>query len=351
MSVKTLYWENGILKLIDQTKLPQEMVYIDCKTKEEVWDAIKVLKVRGAPAIGIAGAYGVVLGIKDSKEIQFDNFIKELEEITSYLAVVRPTAVNLAWALNRMKKIAVNNKGKDIKTIKDLLLKEAKAIHSEDEVMCRAIGKAGASIINSGDTILTHCNAGGLATSGYGTALAVMFYVHEEEKDIHVYVDETRPLLQGSRLTSWELMNAGIDCTLICDNMAATLMQKGLISKIIVGADRVARNGDTANKIGTYNLACLAQIHNVPLYIAVPSSSCDMNINDGSEIPIEERQGHEVRTLKGVTIAPEGVKVYNPAFDVTPGAFITGFITEKGIINAPFGETLPKVIENSSEIR
>ena len=340
MAIATIYWDKDQVKLIDQTRLPVECVYISCRTKEDIWQAIKIMQIRGAPAIGIAAAFGVFLGMNTSTANTYQEFISELEEVTVYLAAVRPTAVNLKWALERMKAVIKKNADQSVDALKKRLFQEAMQILDEDKEMCRQIGKFGSELIKPGISVITHCNAGGLANEDYGTALAVFFRAHEQKVDFHVYVDETRPVLQGSRLTSWELMQAGIDCTLICDNMAASLMRHKKIDLVIVGGDRVARNGDTANKIGTYNLACLANIHKIPFYVAVPSNSFDLEIANGSFIPIEERASNEVTHIKDVTVSPAGIKVYNPAFDVTPADLITGFITERGIIEPPYEKNL-----------
>ncbi|HGJ63794.1 TPA: S-methyl-5-thioribose-1-phosphate isomerase [bacterium] len=340
MPIPTIEWNNGKVRMIDQTLLPNELKYIDCETVEQVWEAIKVLKVRGAPAIGIAGALGAVLGIWNFDAKDYNNFSKQLIKTTSYLATSRPTAVNLFWALDRIKRTMEENKDKNISQLKGILLAEALKIIDEDKIMCRAIGEHGATLIKDGDTILTHCNAGGLATADYGTALAVMFTAHEQGKRIKVFADETRPLLQGARLTSWELMHAGIDVTLICDNMSAQVMKEGKIDCVIVGADRIASNGDTANKIGTYGVAVLAKEHKIPFYIAAPTSTLDMSLETGDLIPIEQRKSEEITEGFGKRTAPEGVKVYNPAFDVTPARLIDGIITEKGIARKPYTESL-----------
>lgn len=340
MPVETINWKNGKVVYIDQTLLPHKVKFVVCPDVKTLWHAIKTLKVRGAPAIGIAGALGVVLGVKDSKAKTKSAFLKEVDKAAKYLASSRPTAINLFWALARMECVAEKNAGKNIGEIKKVLLKEALRIIEEDRASCRRMAKYGASLIKSGDTILTHCNAGALATADYGTALGVLFEASKQGKSIKVYVDETRPLLQGARLTTWELMHEGIDTTLICDNMAASLMEKGRIDKIFVGADRVAGNGDAANKIGTYNLAVLAKYHSVPFYVVAPLSSFDFNIKSGRDIPIEERGADEVRTVLGKRIAPRKVKVYNPAFDVTPNELITAIVTENGIFKRPCKENL-----------
>ncbi len=340
MALITIDWVNGKVKLIDQTLLPEKLVYLYLDKVEDLWEAIKNLRVRGAPALGIAVGLGVVLGIKNSRAKTFKIFYKELKALINYLAGSRPTAVNLCWALKRMERVALANKDTTIPMLKDILLNEAKAIIEEDKGICRAIGKNGAKLIKDIDAILTHCNAGGLATSDYGTALACFFSAKEQGKRIMVYVDETRPLLQGARLTTWELKHAGIDAVLICDNMAGEVMKEGKVNKVIVGADRIASNGDTANKIGTYSLAILARAHNIPFYIAAPVSTIDFSLSHGGKIPIEERKPEEITSWFGKRVAPKGIKVYNPAFDVTPARFITGIITEKGIARPPYRKSL-----------
>ena len=340
MPIPTIEWADGRIHLIDQTLLPNEFNQIYCDDVESVWEAIKSLRVRGAPAIGIAGALGAVLGIWRSKATNYPDFAAELKRITDYLATSRPTAVNLFWALERIEGTAEKHKDLEIEQLKGVLLDEAQSIIEEDRAKCRAIGQHGLNLLHNGDTILTHCNAGGLATSDYGTALAVMFSAHESGKNISVYADETRPLLQGARLTAWELMQAGIDVTLICDNMAAQVMKEGKIQCVIVGADRIAANGDTANKIGTYNVAILAKAHDIPFYVAAPTSTLDLSLETGDLIPIEQRAAEEVTEGFGNRTAPEGVKVYSPAFDVTPAHLITAIITEKGIAHPPYKESL-----------
>ena len=340
MPIPTIEWVDGRIHLIDQTLLPNEFKQIYCDDVESVWEAIKSLRVRGAPAIGIAGALGAVLGIWKSKATNYPDFAAELKKVTDYLATSRPTAVNLFWALKRIEQTAEKHKDLEIEQLKGVLLDEAQNIIEEDRARCRAIGQHGLNLLRNGDTILTHCNAGGLATSDYGTALAVMFSAHESGKNISVYADETRPLLQGARLTAWELMQAGIDVTLICDNMAAQVMKEGKIQCVIVGADRIAANGDTANKIGTYNVAILAKAHDLPFYVAAPTSTLDLSLKTGDLIPIEQRAPEEVTKGFGSRTAPEGVKVYSPAFDVTPAHLITAIITEKGIVRPPYEESL-----------
>ena len=337
--IKTLEWigdGDGHVKLIDQTRLPGEVVYLKVNDAEAMWEAIKVLRVRGAPAIGVAAAFGAVLGVQNVPDDgSLEQVRDKLKEVCDYLATSRPTAVNLFWALERMQRVAGEEMLKAAIDLKERLLAEAQAIRDEDAQMCRAIGQHGADLIETNGNVLTHCNAGGLATSEYGTALAVMFAANEKGKRFHVYVDETRPLLQGSRLTAWELQQAGIDATLICDNMAGHLMQQDKVDLVVTGADRIAANGDTANKIGTYSLAVLAKAHEIPFYIAAPSSTFDLSIPDGSQVPIEQRTAEEITTPGGIRMAPKGVAVYNPAFDVTPHTLIGAIITEKGIIEKP----------------
>lgn len=346
MPLETIRWNRrGWIELIDQTLLPNELRYIACRTVEEVREAIKTLRVRGAPAIGIAGALGVVLGIWGSEARSYDEFKAELDQVADYLATSRPTAVNLFWALDRMRRAAERNKDKPIPELKKLLLREALDIIEEDKRICRAIGRNGARLLPDECTILTHCNAGGLATADYGTALGVIYAAAEMGKRIKVFADETRPLLQGARLTAWELMRNGIDVTLICDNTAAYVMRQGLVDCVIVGADRIAANGDTANKIGTYNLAVLAKEHGIPFYVAAPSSTFDLTLESGDQIPIEERSPEEVTCPFGRRIAPEGVKVYNPAFDVTPAHLITAIITEKGVIRQPLERNISETLK------
>ena len=343
MPVETINWKNGKIKFIDQTKLPKHLKFVYCDDLTRLWKAIKRLEIRGAPAIGIAGALGAALGANKSKAKDFARFFRDLKHVTRYLASSRPTAVNLFWALERMENVARHNRSMTVVKIKQMILDEALKVITEDKKSCRAMGRYGASLIKKGDTILTHCNAGGLATADYGTALGVLFEAKKQGKNIKVYADETRPLLQGARLTAWELIHEGIDTTLICDNMAASLMAKGKIDKIFVGADRIASNGDTANKIGTYNLAVLARHHRVPFYVVAPLSTFDLKLKSGGQIPIEERDANEVRTIFGRVVAPKNVKVYNPAFDVTPGGYITAIINEYGIFRRPFAKTLRRL--------
>lgn len=347
MPLPTIEWEgdiSGRVRLIDQTLLPTELKFVYCEDIKSIWHAIKTLMVRGAPAIGIAAAMGVVLGIKDIHAKNTDAFLKELKQVTTYLGTSRPTAVNLFWGLTRMERVAQENKGKSVQEIKEVLLREALKIQNEDKVICRQIGENGVSLIKDGSGILTHCNAGGLATADYGTALAVLFKAKEQGKRIAVYADETRPLLQGARLTAWELLHAGIDVTLICDNMAAHVMKLGKVQCVIVGADRIAANGDTANKIGTFGVSILAKEHGIPFYVAAPVSTFDLTIKSGDEIPIEERSPEEVTNGFGKKTAPEGIRVFNPAFDVTPAKNITAIITEKGVIQRPSVENIRRLL-------
>lgn len=335
--LRPLWWNadvgpHGALELIDQTRLPAELIILTCSTLESVWRAIKTLQVRGAPAIGIAAAYGVVVGLNEFSP-NGENWRDRLAQTCDYLAESRPTAVNLFWALDRMRKRAAQLRDHDWTSARDSLLQEAHAIRDEDAAMCRAIGAIGQHLVPDGAGVLTHCNAGALATSEYGTALAVIYAAHQAGRRFKVFIDETRPLLQGARLTAWELVQTGIDATLICDNMAATLMASGEVNVVITGADRIAANGDTANKIGTYGLAVLAAAHGIPFYAAAPSSTFDPAVPDGSAIPIEHRDAEEVRSFGGVQTAPAGMPCFNPAFDVTPARLITGLITERRLIH------------------
>lgn len=336
MNIETIKWEGGKVKLVDQTLLPIELRHIYCADVKELWRAIKELKVRGAPAIGIAGALGVVLASRAINARSRQEFDKKMKEAAAYLRSCRPTAVNLAWALERMKRVLKNNPNESIGKIKWLLFKEADEIIEEDKAICRKMGHFGARLIKNGDTILTHCNAGGLATADYGTALGVLYRAKEEGKRFKVYATETRPLLQGARLTTWELMQHKINVTLICDNMVGDVMKQGLIDKVFVGADRIAQNGDTANKIGTYNIAVLAQAHKVAFYVVAPISTFDCTLEHGRDIPIEQRAPEEVAQMCGRRIAPIGVKVYNPAFDVTPHRLIKAIVTERRIFKPPY---------------
>jgi len=344
MIVQAVKWVGGIdgcLELVDQRRLPAEFVKLQCRDVETLFEAIKTLAVRGAPAIGVSAAYGLVLALqKLSADDNIEKSFAALKIAREHLASSRPTAVNLFWALDRVWQAAVPVE--TLLQLREIVLTEANAIYEEDVNMCRRIGQHGEKFIQDGAGILTHCNAGALATAGQGTALSLMFEAHKNGKKFRVYADETRPLLQGARLTAWELQQAGIDITVICDNMAGWLMKQGKINAVITGADRIAANGDTANKIGTYSLSILAREHGVPFYIAAPSSTFDLNIKSGSEIPIEQRSAEEVTMLGGTQIAPAGVSVYNPAFDVTNAGDIAAIITEKGIIEKPNAEQISR---------
>lgn len=341
MGIRTIEWKNAGIRIIDQTKLPDKLAYLDIRDLKTLWQAIKELKVRGAPALGAAAGLGVYLGIKDFRGGSFAEFEKESDRIIEYLADSRPTAVNLFWGLERMRRTISKNQGVSLSELKKICFAEAEKIIEEDRFACRKIGGFGAALLKKNDTILTVCNAGILATIDYGTALGVIYRAQDEGKNPKVYACETRPLLQGARLTTWELKKNGVDVTLICDNMAATLMAQGKIDRVIAGADRIAANGDTANKIGTYSLAVLSYYHKIPFYIAAPSSTFDLSIRAGKDIPIEQRDGREIKELFFKKPAAEKeVKVYNPAFDVTPNKLITAIITEKGVIEAPYRKNI-----------
>jgi len=342
--IQTIQWRNGRVRIIDQTKLPGKLVYVDCADVAMLWRSIRTMRVRGAPALGIAGCLGVVLAIMPMKARSARELLKKLDHAIRYLGSARPTAVNLFWALERMRGAALRSSDKPVTTIKKLLLREALRVIDEDKEICRRMADWGARLVQGGDRILTHCNAGALATADFGTALGVLYRAGQLGKRVTVYADETRPLLQGARLTAWELMRQKIDVTLICDNMAATLMAQKKIDKVFVGADRVAANGDAANKIGTYNVAVLARYHGIPFYVVAPLSSFDFSLKNGKEIPIEQRDPREVVEINNKRIAPAGVKVYNPAFDVTPHRLITAIVTEKGIARKPFTQTLRRFI-------
>ena len=337
---QTLAWTEGNFYLLDQTRLPVETVIEKQETVEQVWESIKQLKVRGAPAIGIAGAYGLVLSVRDSLHLDLAAFLNRLREQAAYLDSARPTAVNLHWALERMLQKAEDLTDLNVPDLYQALEAEAIQIHNEDRQLCRRIGEHGQRLIQPGMGVLTHCNAGSLATSELGTALAPLYLAHEQGVSFRVYADETRPLLQGSRLTAWELQQSGIDVTVICDNMAAHLMSQGLIQLVIVGTDRVAANGDVANKIGTLGVAILAHHFQIPFYVACPYSTIDFQTPTGAAIVIEERGEQEVTHFGLRRTAPEQIQYRNPAFDVTPHGLVTGLITERGIIQPPNGETL-----------
>jgi methylthioribose-1-phosphate isomerase len=343
MIAQALKWVGGVegyLELIDQRRLPGELAKLQCRNVGQLYEAIKTLAVRGAPAIGVAAGYGLVLSLQHSGcGGDLEEGLKALEKSCEYLASVRPTAVNLFWALDRVRRKAVqfaaSEPSADSEALRNVVLGEAQAIYQEDVDMCRRIGEHGERFIKDGAGVLTHCNAGALATAGQGTALSVMYEAKKKGKKFKVYADETRPLLQGARLTAWELQQAGIDVTVICDNMAGWLMKQGKISAVITGADRIAANGDAANKIGTYSLSILAREHGIPFYIAAPSSTFDLKTKSGAEIPIEERPADEVLLFDNRRTAPDGIDIYNPAFDVTQAQDITAIITDRGVIEKP----------------
>ena len=342
--------ENSALVIIDQTKLPGKRSILRLTNIKDIWDAIYLLKVRGAPAIGVAAAIGVYLAAKEIDTEDFDDFYKRFSEAKSYLASSRPTAVNLFWALDRMDSVVKENKNKSISEVKELLHDEAVAIREEDIWVCKQIGEFGLTLVKPGDGILTHCNAGQLATVKYGTATAPMYLGHERGYNFKIFADETRPLLQGARLTAYELFESGLDVTLICDNMSATVMKNGWVNAIFVGCDRVAANGDAANKIGTSVVATVAKRYNVPFYVCAPTSTIDMNTRTGSDIKIEQRPAEEVTEMwYKERMAPKGVKVFNPAFDVTDNDLISGIVTEYGIAQAPYTETLKEIFEKKKQ--
>ncbi len=330
--VPTVEWKDGTVRLLDQSQLPGAVEFLDCRDYKAVADAIRTLKVRGAPAIGVTAAMGVALGAQAIRATDYPTFAQAVLTICDDLAATRPTAVNLFWALERMRRKLESAQAQPVSTIKQILTSESQAILEEDITLCKTMGRHGAELIRDGQTVLTHCNAGSLATAGYGTALGVIRAAFEQGKKVNVIADETRPVLQGSRLTAWELMQDHIPVTLITDNMAGSLMRQGKIHLCIVGADRIAANGDVANKIGTYSVAVLAKAHNIPFYVAAPYSTIDLKTMSGDQIPIEQRNPSEVTSIHGShPVAPKGVAVYNPAFDVTPADLITGIITERGV--------------------
>ncbi|RAL21104.1 S-methyl-5-thioribose-1-phosphate isomerase [Thermoflavimicrobium daqui] len=343
----SVIWQNDHLQLLDQRKLPTETVYMELQTPESVWDAIYTLAVRGAPAIGIAAAYGLYLGIRQVESM--DQFWRELKRVADYLNSARPTAVNLSWALNRVQEKVMSHQSQSLEQLKEIVLAEAKLIHQEDETVCRKIGENLLTFMQDGMGILTHCNAGGLATAAYGTALAPIYLAKQKGWNLKVFADETRPVLQGARLTAYELQQADIDVTLICDNMAGVVMKQGWVQAVIVGTDRVAANGDVCNKIGTYSVAVLAKEHGIPVYVAAPTSSIDLNTATGDEIPIEERAPEEITAGFGKQTAPTEIKVFNPAFDVTPAKYITAIVTENGVIRAPFANGLKEHVHKNKD--
>ena len=333
--VKTIEWTPGGVVMIDQTRLPREEVFVTCTDYKQVAEAIRSMVIRGAPAIGVAAAMGVALGAQKARDLD-----REFDEICSTLAATRPTAVNLFWAIDRMKRVYESVRGQPVEAVRERLVREAQQICIEDIAINEAIGRNGAELVPDGKSVLTHCNAGALATAGYGTALGVIRAAVEAGKRVDVLADETRPFLQGSRLTVWELMQDNIPATLITDNMAGHFLRSGRIGCVVVGADRIAANGDVANKIGTYSVAVLAKENGVPFYVAAPISTLDLTLASGDEIPIEQRAASEVTHLNGNPVAPEGIRVENPAFDVTPNRYVTAIITERGVARAPYRESL-----------
>src|SRR6056297_373857 len=333
---QSIRWQEDQLTILDQTKLPAAEEYLELETVEEVWDAIRQLKVRGAPAIGIAGAYGFYLGIREFEGDSYSDFLTECRRMSDYLNSSRPTAVNLSWALNVLVEKVAKQKGLSISDLKKLILQTVISIHDEDRELCKKIGVNGVEIVPDNARVLTHCNTGGLATGQYGTAFSVIYHAHQKGKVKQVWVDETRPLLQGARLTTWELQKANIPHSLIVDSAAGFMMSQGMVDMVITGADRITKNGDVANKIGTYTLSVLAKEHGIPFYIAAPYSTLDMNLDNGSQIEIELRDEKEVTAFNQRATSPEGTKAYNPAFDVTPHQNISAIITEKGVIYPVF---------------
>lgn len=347
MKFKTIEWKEDRIRMLDQRRLPQEVKYLDCRNAASVADAIRTMAIRGAPAIGIAAAMGIALAARKTRSTHPRVFTKAVEKVCQEMRGTRPTAINLFWAVGRMEKILEDVEKDGVGEIKKRLVREALQILETDIEVNRKIGMHGRKLIKEGDGVLTHCNAGALATGGFGTALGVIYAARDEGKRFQVFVDETRPMLQGCRLTAWELVQGKIPATLITDNMAAVLMRKGLVRLVVVGADRIAANGDTANKIGTYGVAVLSKSHGIPFYVAAPTSTLDLSLASGEEIPIEEREATEVTHFCRHPIAPKGVKAFNPAFDVTPHSLIHGIITEKGIIRKPFERNLRRMMTDS----
>ncbi len=348
--IQTLEWTDSGVRFIDQTKLPTEETYVTCTTYLEVADVIRNMVVRGAPAIGVSAAMGIALGVKNSKADNVADLKKDFDQICKVIGETRPTAVNLFWAIRRMQDKFEKLRIRPLAQMRQELIEESQRMHAEDIAANQAMGRHGATLMPASGGVLTHCNAGALATAGYGTALGVIRAAVEQGKKIHVYADETRPFLQGSRLTAWELMKDGIPTTVISDNMAGAMMKLGKIGAIVVGADRIAANGDVANKIGTYTVAILAREHNIPFYVAAPISTVDLDCPDGSQIPIEQRNAREVTHIGGKQMVPDGVDVENPAFDVTPAKYVAAIITEKGIARAPFEDSLRKLAGQEAEV-
>jgi methylthioribose-1-phosphate isomerase len=348
--IQTLEWTESGVRFIDQTKLPTEETYVTCKTYEQVADVIRNMVVRGAPAIGVAAAMGIALGVKNSKAESGGELKQDFDKICAVIGQTRPTAVNLFWAIGRMRDKFELLRVRPLPHIKQALIEEAQRMHAEDIAANQAMGRYGATLMPASGGVLTHCNAGALATCGYGTALGVIRAAVEQGKKIHVFADETRPFLQGSRLTAWELMKDGIPTTVISDNMAGAMMKQGKIGAIVVGADRIAANGDVANKIGTYTVAILAKEHGIPFYVAAPLSTVDLETPDGSKIPIEQRNPREVTHIAGKQMTPDGVEIENPAFDVTPAKYVTAIVTERGIARAPYEEALKRLAEERAVV-
>jgi methylthioribose-1-phosphate isomerase len=348
--IQTLEWTDQGVRFIDQTKLPTEETYVTCKTYEQVADAIRTMVVRGAPAIGVAAAMGIALGAQNSKAETVADLKRDLDQICDLIGKTRPTAVNLFWAIRRMQEKFERIRIRPIAQIKRELVEESKRMHAEDIAANQAMGRHGAALMPSEGGVLTHCNAGALATAGYGTALGVIRAAVEQGKKIHVYADETRPFLQGSRLTAWELMKDGIPTTVISDNMAGAIMKQRKIGAIVVGADRIAANGDVANKIGTYTVAVLAKENGIPFYVAAPISTVDLACPDGDHIPIEQRNAREVSHIAGKQMTPDGVSIENPAFDVTPAKYVTAIVTERGIAREPYLESLQKLAAAEAQV-
>jgi methylthioribose-1-phosphate isomerase len=348
----TIEWQSDAVVMVDQRKLPSQEVYLRCKTPAQVAKAIKTMVIRGAPAIGVAAAMGIALGMQRSKATGTKQFATEFQKLCDLMAATRPTAVNLFWAIERMKKVFAESAqgGCSVDEIKQRLEAEARRIHDADVASCRAMGALGAELVPARARILTHCNAGALATAGYGTALGVIRAAAEQGKQVAVLADETRPFLQGARLTAWELVKDGIDTTVITDNMTAAMMRMGNVDLVVVGADRIAANGDVANKIGTYGVAVLAKEHDIPFYVAAPLSTVDLNTPDGSKIPIEERSDREVTHIGPNRLTPEGARVRNPAFDVTPAKYVTAIITERGVARPPYHESLAALVNSQSAV-
>jgi methylthioribose-1-phosphate isomerase len=348
--INTLEWTDSGVRFIDQTKLPTEETYVTCTTCEQVANAIRTMIVRGAPAIGVATAMGIALGVQKSKAETVGELKRDFDQCCELIRQTRPTAVNLFWAIRRMQEKFESLRIRPLPHIKQALIDEAKRMHAEDIAANQVMGRLGANLMPASGGVLTHCNAGALATCGYGTALGVIRAAVEQGKKIHVYADETRPFLQGSRLTAWELMKDGIPTTVISDNMAGTMMKQGKIGAIVVGADRIAANGDVANKVGTYTVAILAKEHKIPFYVAAPFSTIDLGTPDGSKIPIEQRNKEEITHIAGKQIAPHGVEVENPAFDVTPAEYVTAIVTERGIARAPYSQSLAKLAPSAEKM-